>query len=115
MDKKGTGYIEQKNLFDFLDEDLNSILSPYIEYLFQLIEKEVEGKISFSEWLPAISLYCLYSKDSIIGFVFKMLDNDHDNFISKKDLMTFLIQRRDQIYYYNFIKAIELLDIERPD
>lgn len=31
--------------------------------------------------------------------------------------MTFLVQEREghKIFYYNYIKAVELLDIERPD
>ncbi|CAD8200509.1 unnamed protein product (macronuclear) [Paramecium tetraurelia] len=117
MDTMGTGYISQQNFFEFLDEEFNSVVSPYIEYLFQLIEKEVEQKVSFSEWLPAISLYCLYTKDSVVAYVFQMLDSDHDNFISKKDLMNFLVQKRNgkKIFYYNYMKAVELLDIERPD
>lgn len=117
MDKKGSGYITQANFFEFMDEELDSVVSPYVEYLFQLIEKEIENKVSFSEWLPAISLYCLYSNDSIVSFVFQLLDTDHDNFISKKELMNFLVQKRNgkKIFYYNYMKAVELLDIERPD
>lgn len=82
-----------------------------------MIEKEVEQKVSFSEWLPAISLFCLYSPDSVVLFVFQLLDSDHDHFISKKDLMTFLVQKRNnkKIFYFNYMKAVELLDIERPD
>lgn len=70
MDHNGTGYISQKNFFELLDEEDNSVVSPFIEYLFQLIEKEIEQKVSFSEWLPAISLFCLYTKDGIISYVF---------------------------------------------
>lgn len=79
MDKNGTGYIGQNNFFEFLDEELDSIvlidqiifqISPYAEYLFLLIDKEIEQKVSFQEWLPSISLYCLYSQDSVVGFVF---------------------------------------------
>lgn len=42
MDGNGTGYISQSNFFDFLEEELTSVVVPYVEYLFQLIEKEVE-------------------------------------------------------------------------
>lgn len=46
-----------------------------------------------------------------------MLDNDRDNYISKKDLMTLLVSERfqEKIFPFNYIKAVELMDIERPD
>lgn len=34
MDTKGTGYISQDNFFEFLDEEMDSVVSPYVEYLF---------------------------------------------------------------------------------
>jgi len=70
MDSQGTGCISIENIFSFLEEELNSIISPYLEHLFQLIDKETDDKITFPEWLPAVSLYCLYSREQVIGFVF---------------------------------------------
>lgn len=61
VDKSGT--ISLEDMFNFLQEELNSIISPYLVYLFSLIEKESDNRVTFLEWLPAISVYCLYSKN----------------------------------------------------
>ena len=67
--------------------------------------------------MPAISVYCLYTNEKIIQFVFNLLDADQDNYISKKDMIKFLITERfgKKIFPYNYIHAIELLDVPRSD
>ena len=50
MDIQGTGYINLDNLYTFIDEELSSIISPYIERFFMLIEKENPDKVTFLEW-----------------------------------------------------------------
>ena len=39
MDWNGIGYIYLDNMFELIDEELNSIISPYIERFFILIKK----------------------------------------------------------------------------
>ena len=90
VDKKGTGFITLDDLFSFITEELTSIVYPYLERFFLLIDKENAEKVTFIEWLPAVSVFCLYTKEKIIRFVFDMLDSDHDNLISKNDLFEFL-------------------------
>ncbi len=116
IDKKGNGYVNIENLYSFLNEELNSVISPYLEYFFQLIDKEADDKITFTEWLPAISVFCLYQQDSVISFIFRMLDTDHDGNISKKDMMVFLVSESfgQKIFPYNYVKAVDYLDLERP-
>lgn len=65
MDKIGSGYINLDNMYAFLDEELSSMISPYIERFFLLILKENKEKITFIEWLPAVSVYCLYTNEQI--------------------------------------------------
>ena len=40
MDRKGTGYISLNNLFEFMEEEYDSTMSPYLEYFFKICEKE---------------------------------------------------------------------------
>ena len=82
-----------------------------------MIKKTIEDNINFIEWISAISVYSIYTKEQILRFVFRMIDQDHDNFISKKDLISLLVTEIDatQIYPSNYIKAIEILEIERSD
>lgn len=49
MDKIGSGYINLDNMYTFLDEELSSMISPYIERFFLLILKENKEKITFIE------------------------------------------------------------------
>ena len=90
MDVEGTGYINLDSFFIFIEEELSSIISPYLERFFFLIEKEDIDKITFIEWLPAICVFCLYTSERIIQFVFNMIDADQDGFIGKRDMMKFL-------------------------
>lgn len=117
MDSQGTGYINLDSLYGLIEEELSSIISPYLERLFLLIEKENQDKITFIEWLPPTAVFCLYTSEKIIGFVFNMIDTDQDNFISKKDMIKFLTMERfgKKIFPYNHVKAIELMDLPRSD
>ena len=63
IDVNKKGAISLENLFSFLKEELISIISPYLVYLYQLIEKEDDSKITFVELIPTISGFCLYSQE----------------------------------------------------
>lgn len=117
MDSQGTGYINLDNLYSLIQEELSSVISPYLERLFLLIEKENQDKITFIEWLPPTAVFCLYTSEKIIEFVFNMIDSDQDSHISKKDMIKFLTIERfnKKIFPYNHVKAIELLDLPRSD
>ena len=117
MDSQGTGYINLDSLYGLIQEELSSIISPYLERLFLLIDKENQDKITFIEWLPPTAVFCLYTSEKIIEFVFNMIDTDQDNHISKKDMIKFLTMERfnKKIFPYNHVKAIEILDLPRSD
>ena len=117
MDFQGTGYINLDSLYGLIEEELSSIISPYLERLFLLIEKENQDKITFIEWLPPTTVFCLYTSEKIIEFVFNMIDADQDNHISKKDMIKFLTMERfnKKIFPYNHVKAIEILELPRSD
>jgi Ca2+-binding EF-hand superfamily protein len=106
-----------ENMFEMLEEEMTSSLSPYISRLFLLIEKETPDKLSFVEWLPAVCVYCLYPNERIVSFVFSMIDEDHDSCISKKDMIKFLVTNRYgiKIFPFNYVKAVELLEVTRSD
>ena len=46
-----------------------------------------------------------------------MIDDDHDNIISKKDMIKFLVMDRygQKIFPFNYVRAIELLEVNRSD
>ncbi len=89
MDSEGSGYINLDSFFIFIEEELSSIISPYLERFFFLIEKEDIDKITFIEWLPAICVFCLYTSEKIFQFVFNLIDTDQDGFIGKRYIIKF--------------------------
>ena len=60
------------------------------------------------EWLPATAVFCLYTYEKLINFVFSTIDDDHDYFISKRDIMRFLLQEKNGklIFPFNYVQAI---------
>lgn len=93
LDKSGSGYIGIESLYKLLDEEPSSVMTPYIERFFSLIKREHNDKVNFNEWLPATAVFCLYTYEQVLQFVFFMIDTDQDEFISKKDIVEFLTQK----------------------
>ena len=116
MDSMGTGYINLDNIYTLIGEEVG-IISPYLERFFSLIKKQHVDKANFLEFLPVLATFCLYTRQQLISFVFCMLDTDHNGFISKKDMLTFVCDERFglPIFSQNFLLSIDALEIERPD
>lgn len=116
MDSMGTGYINLDNIYSLIGEEVG-IISPYLERFFSLIKKQHVDKANFLEFLPVLATFCLYTRQQLISFVFCMLDTDHNGFISKKDMLTFVCDERFglPIFSQNFLLSIDALELERPD
>lgn len=66
MDKDNTGFITIGDIFSYLSEREYSIVGPFLERFFELIDKEFVEKVSFDEFLPPCVTFCLFSKDEMI-------------------------------------------------
>lgn len=126
IDKPGRGYIVLDQLFIYIHERPYSIIAPYMERFFELIDKLDLDRVTFEELLGALVAFCLFSKDEMITcthylfiliVVFNMLDRDHDDEISKKDLFrVFTMEREDLVVFpYNNMRTVELIDVDRGD
>ena len=64
MDKKNRGYITIVHLMDALNEQNYSVLAPFIERFYELIDKDDKEKIkvTFEEFLPAICQFALQTR-----------------------------------------------------
>lgn len=110
LDKRKAGYLVLEQLYELLQEDSSSsVVCPVMDRLFVLIEKEFSDKVSFEELLPNLISYCNLSSFQLIEFVFHMLDIDHNNYISRAEIVKLVsIQREgEQIYFLNHKHAIE--------
>ncbi|CDW80386.1 ef hand family protein [Stylonychia lemnae] len=117
IDRDQINYISIGQLFSYLDERHYSIVAPYLERFFDLIDREFIEKVNFDEFLPALVSFCLFSKDEMITFVFNMFDRDRDGEISKKDLFRLftIVIDNIQVFPINNLRAIELISMERGD
>jgi len=115
-DLLGTGYINLDNIYYMINEEVG-IISPYLERLFSLIKKQHVDKANFLEFLPVLCTFCLYTRQQLISFVFCMLDTDHNGFISKKDMLNFVSDKRFEVPVFprNFMLSIDAIELERPD
>jgi len=115
-DLLGTGYINLDNIYYMINEEVG-IISPYLERLFSLIKKQHVDKANFLEFLPVLCTFCLYTRQQLISFVFCMLDTDHNGFISKKDMLNFVSEKRFDapVFPRNFMLSIDAIELERPD
>lgn len=81
--------------------------------------------------------YCLMTTDQILKFLFRVIDTNDDEIISKKDILKFFAQKTEppqqpaeqaeqeqpeppaaatrRIFPINYLKLIETLEIERSD
>ena len=90
MDKKNRGYIAIDHLMSYLEERPYSVIYPFMERFFALIDRALYDRCTFEEFLPACCAFALFTRTEMIGFIFKMLDADDDKVLSKVDLMKFI-------------------------
>ena len=91
MDQKNRGYITIVHLMDALNERTYSILAPFIERFYELIDKDDKEKknVTFDEFLPAICAFALFTRQEMIAFIFGMLDHTKNQRITKVDMLRF--------------------------
>ena len=66
MDKFNTGTITLHDLLIYIDERSYSIIGPFSERFFDLIEKEDMNRVTFEEFFPALVSFSLFTKDEMV-------------------------------------------------
>ena len=102
---------------EFMSEKEYSITAPYIHRFFLLIDKAIENQATFQELLIGLLLFCTFTQQELIAFVFNMLDEDGDGFVAKTDIFRFLLQYRRgyKVFPSNVTRSIEICPIIRGD
>jgi len=67
------------------------VVAPAFFRLFEIMEKLDPDEVTFEEFTPALVSYCLFTRSEIMGFMYNLLDEDKDDFISKVDLFGYLL------------------------
>lgn len=108
----------------FLSERNYSVVAPFVERFFELIDRKRSDRCTFEEFLPAICAFSLFSRQEMIAFIFSMLDTDNDKIVSKIDLLKFISQFRQglkqkdrciNLYPLNVPRNISDFRFERGD
>jgi Ca2+-binding EF-hand superfamily protein len=119
LDSAESGYINLEDLYLLIKESPNSsIVAPFLDRFFILIEKEYKDKICFEELIPNLVSYCLFSLYQIVEYVFNFIDKDHDGYISRNEIIRLLQINRDEedLYSINHTWALEKYkDFKRSD
>lgn len=117
LDVLGRGYIDLDSFYTLTNEEISSIITPYLERLYFLIDKEAEDRLNFFEWIKGVSIFNVMTHDQIVSFVFNMIDFASSGFISKKIIMEFLAKERfgKPLFPVNHIIAVDFLELERSD
>lgn len=77
-------------MLDYLNETSYSVLAPFIERFFSLIDKELGNeRCTFEELFPTLCAFNMFSRNEVIAFVFEMLDTDNDQIVSQNELLKF--------------------------
>jgi len=90
MDKKNRGFITLQHLADYLEETNYSVVAPYMERYFELIDKSMgTDRCNFEEFFASLCAFNMFTRTEMIAFVFSMLDKDNDQIISQVDMLKF--------------------------
>jgi Ca2+-binding EF-hand superfamily protein len=166
LDESKRNRLTLGQLFDQIDERDYSIIAPFLERLYELIDIKlpteenpnelmddpligikdrserderirkrmsktvlVKGEkrhtskyhygCSFPEFIPVLVGFCLFTKEELHNFVFNMLDQDGDGYVSKRDILKlFSTQQMPEgyeIFQAHNLRAVELIDMDRGD
>ncbi len=74
-----------------MEERESSVVAPAFYRLYEIMEKIDPDEVTFEEITPALVSYALFSRSEILGFMFSLLDEDKDDFISKTDIFKYLL------------------------
>jgi Ca2+-binding EF-hand superfamily protein len=94
IDKKKKGAITPAQMLSYIDERESSVIAPAFYRLFEIMQKIDSDEVTFEELIPALLSYCLFTRSEILGFMYSLLDEDKDDFISKTDVFKYLLQMR---------------------
>ncbi|CAD8050949.1 unnamed protein product [Paramecium primaurelia] len=86
LDKDGSGQLEPSELFDVPELSQN----PLVKRVFQIFDKDNDGKISFAEFITGLSSLYGNDEEEKLKFMFKIYDIDQDGFITNGELFKVL-------------------------
>ncbi|CAK4659064.1 unnamed protein product [Aphanomyces euteiches] len=115
--------ISYEEFFEFVDEHRN----PYSESLFKMIgivasilfsssplclDANGNGKIDFEEFVYALTMYCMFTREEILQFAFRTFDQDDSGTIDETEFrkLAEMVNDGKPLFAGNFNKALKDFD-----
>lgn len=113
-DSNSNSLLSLENFLEILGEMNDSILSLYASFLFDLVPKKDESHLEFAEFVVGVYDFVMLNDEQLTRFVFRMLDQDQDEFISLKDVLTFVTKKVDKelVFPINLFVAMEKVELD---
>jgi Ca2+-binding EF-hand superfamily protein len=86
LDKEMRGNIDIEDFYSSIEERR----SIYGDGVFELLDINHAGTITFGEFIQCIIVMCLFEKDEIMKFCFYVFDKDKNGYVEKAELDTML-------------------------
>lgn len=117
IDVEFRGYITIDGFLELLHETDSSVIFPYLDGLFKLAKQTEPRQVDFFEWMAMVIDYCLMTNDQMAKFIFRVVDTNNDEIISKRDILRLFSQQRGgrRIFPLNYLKLIEVVELDRSD
>lgn len=110
IDSTKSGFITLSQIYILVSESPNkSNMSPFIDHLFNIVDKKYNSQITFEEFLPYLISFCISSTYQLIEFVFNMIDTDHNKLISIEQIDDLLRRKKGEyeLFLINHAKRLK--------
>lgn len=109
IDIDQSGEIDYDELLTFTEEPR----SPYTDALMNMVDPEGTGVLNFSMFFRLIAMYCIYTQEDILQFVFQTFDKDSSGTLDEEEFMDLArtVNNADPLFPGNFKTALERFDV----
>ncbi|CEM28663.1 unnamed protein product [Vitrella brassicaformis CCMP3155] len=84
-DKDCNTFLSLIQVFRLLGEQRSSIVHMLLAGLFLFADRNGSDTISFEDFLVSFSCYCALNREELLQFVFMVIDDDRNGYITKKE------------------------------
>ena len=106
LDKDSKGILKSEHILKLIQVKNGSLLSLYSTHFYNLIPKKDPKGINFFEFIKFSMDFCLANEEKILKFVFRLIDEDNNEVLTRKDIYKLLTKRYNKklIFPVNAIK-----------